>query len=407
MKCRHCQSNLTKTFLDLGTSPPSNFYLSHKKMLEAEAWVPLKVMVCTDCWLVQTVDYTSSDELFAEDYAYFSSFSQSWLEHSAAYVDQMIEVYDLDESSTVVEVAANDGYLLQFVANKGIPCFGIEPTKSTASAARAKGIEIVESFFGVELAKKLVADGKRADLLAANNVLAHVPDINDFVSGFSVLLSEGGVATFEFPHFVNLVKYKQFDTVYHEHFSYLSLTAVSSIFERNGLKIIDVEEIPTHGGSLRVHASKATSNRVIDGSVAEMMELETLFGIKTCSLYEGFQWDVDQIKYQLLSYLLEQKALGLTVVGYGAAAKGNTLLNYCGIRSDLVPWVVDKSSSKQNTFLPGSRIPVVDESWIRTHEPDIVLILPWNLKDEIMGQLAYIRDWGGKFCWAIPELFTE
>lgn len=407
MKCRHCQSGLTKTFLDLGTSPPSNFYLSNKKMLETEAWVPLKVMVCTDCWLVQTVDYTSSEELFAEDYAYFSSFSQSWLDHSEAYVNQMIEQYDLDESSTVVEVAANDGYLLQFVAKKGIPCFGIEPTKSTASAARAKGIEIVESFFGVELAKRLVAEGKIADLMAANNVLAHVPDINDFVSGFSVLLSENGVATFEFPHFVNLVKLKQFDTVYHEHFSYLSLTAVNSIFERNGLKIIDVEEIPTHGGSLRVHASKATSNRVIGSSVSEMMELETLFGIKTVALYEEFQQEVYQIKYQLLSYLLEQKALGLTVVGYGAAAKGNTLLNYCGIRSDLLPWVADKSSAKQNTFLPGSRIPVVDESWIKTYKPDIVLILPWNLKDEIMDQLAYIRDWGGKFCWAIPELITE
>lgn len=405
MKCRHCNSDLQLTFIDLGSAPPSNAYLTAKTLHAPEKWYPLRVLVCESCWLVQTEDFTQADELFDAQYAYFSGFSQSWLKHSEYYVTDMIERFQLNENSHVVEVAANDGYLLQYVKERNIPCTGIEPTTSTANSAREKGIDIVEDFFGINLSLQLVMAGKQADLMAANNVLAHVPDINDFVAGFTLLLKPNGVATFEFPHLYNLVKYNQFDTIYHEHFSYLSLTSVKQIFAKNGLQIFDVEEYLTHGGSLRVFAQRAdTGIRSISPNVTKVLQHEEEAGIKTTSYYNNFQYITDQIKNKFLRFLIEAKCQGKNVAAYGAAAKGNTFMNYAGVRPDLISFVVDRNPSKQNKYMPGSRIPIVDEQQLRISQPDYVVILPWNLKSEIMVQLEYIRKWGGKFLIAVPNM---
>lgn len=405
MNCRHCHAPLTLPLIDLGSAPPSNAYLTKSTLTTPEKWFPLKVLVCTDCWLVQTEDYTGAEELFDSEYAYFSSFSSSWLKHAEQYVDQMVNRFDLCSKSNVVEIAANDGYLLQYAKAKNIPCLGVEPTASTAKAAREKGIETIEEFFGVSLAEKLAANDKQADLAAANNVLAHVPDINDFVSGFVTLLKPNGVATFEFPHLLQLIQNTQFDTIYHEHFSYLSLTAVNHIFDNNGLQVFDVEELPTHGGSLRVYAQrKDTGNHSKRHSVNEMLGKELTVGMKEPHYYENFQTKANKIKDDLLQFLIEAKRSNKTVMAYGAAAKGNTLLNYAGIRPDLLPTVVDLNPNKQNKYMPGSRIPIVNESYIKNSQPNYVLILPWNLRDEVQEQLSYIREWGGQFLTAVPNL---
>lgn len=391
------------TFLDLGSAPPSNAYLASEELQAPEVWYPLKVLACDACWLVQTEDHAGREALFTKDYAYFSSFSDSWLRHSEAYVAEMIELLGLSADSTVVEVAANDGYLLQFVARAGIPCYGIEPTESTAKAAREKGIEIVEEFFGVALGERLACEGRAADLIAANNVLAHVPDINDFVRGFARLLKPAGVGTFEFPHLLRLVAENQFDTVYHEHYSYLSLTAVKRIFAGNGLTVFDVEEIPTHGGSLRVFAQRTDGPRPVSERVAHLLSRESAAGISSPDFYTGFQVRAERVKHDFMAFLVEQRRAGKRVAAYGAAAKGNTLLNFAGIRPDLLAYVVDRNPAKMDNFMPGSRIPIVAESVLRDDRPDYVVILPWNLRDEIVDQLKYIRGWGGKFVTAVPK----
>ncbi len=405
MKCRHCQSELKLTLIDLGSAPPSNAYLTEEKRHEPEKWFPLRVLVCDQCWLVQTEDFAQADELFDADYAYFSTFSSSWLAHSERYVTDIVQRFGLDEQSCVVEVAANDGYLLQYVKALGIPCTGIEPTASTASAARDKGIDIVEKFFGVKLARQLVAEGKQADLTVANNVLAHVPDINDFVAGFTLLLKPDGVATFEFPHLLNLIELNQFDTIYHEHFSYLSLMAVRHIFDANGLTVFDVEELPTHGGSLRVYAQRTdTGSKVINDQVRTILQKEERIGMGTVDYYTGFQGKAEKVKDDFIAFLIEAKRQGKSVAAYGAAAKGNTLMNFAGIRPDLLHFVVDKNPAKQGKFMPGSRIPIVSEERLIEERPDYVVILPWNLREEIMQQLANVHEWGGKFVTAVPEL---
>ncbi|MGE5294481.1 MAG: methyltransferase domain-containing protein [Solirubrobacterales bacterium] len=405
MKCRHCGAGLSLPFIDLGSAPPSNAYLTSETLHAPEKWFPLRVLVCERCWLVQTEDFAQAQELFNAEYAYFSGFSKSWLAHAEHYVAEMVARFHLTADSHVVEVAANDGYLLQYVKARGIPCMGIEPTASTAAAARALGIPIVEEFFGADLARKLVAQGKQAHLIAANNVLAHVPDINDFVAGFTMLLTPDGVATFEFPHLLQLVKQKQFDTIYHEHFSYLSLTAVHRVFSANGLSVFDVQEHPTHGGSLRVFAQRA--DRLIhptSESVARLLAVEEAAGMKTPGFYQGLQKAAEHIKDDLVAFLIEIKRAGKTVAGYGAAAKGNTLLNFAGVRPDLVSYVVDRNPAKQGKYMPGSRIPIVDEARLYRHRSDYVLILPWNLQAEVMQQLDSIRTWGGQFAIAVPEL---
>ena len=409
MKCRHCQSALTLSLVNLGSAPPSNAYLSEHELHEPEQWFPLRVLVCETCWLAQTEDFARPENLFSPDYAYFSSTSNSWLSHAHKYVDYAARRFNLDANSFVVEVAANDGYLLQYVRDRGIPCMGVEPTSGTAAAARAKNIAIEESFFGVALADRLLGQGKAADLMVANNVLAHVPDINDFTAGFARLLKPRGVATFEFPHLLNLISLCQFDTVYHEHFSYLSLTAVTWIFSKNGLAIFDVEEIPTHGGSLRVFACKTDAYNAFASSatrarIKSVLDNEAKNGLNSRAFCSDFQRRAETVKNALLSFLLEAKAEGKSVAAYGAAAKGNTLLNFAGIRRDLLPYVVDRSSSKQGKYLPGSRIPIVEETRLFETKPDYVLIFPWNIKDEIMTQLSYIRSWGGRFVTAVPHL---
>lgn len=405
MKCRHCQQVLNQPFLDLGSAPPSNAYLKPVSLQQAEIWLPLKLMVCEHCWLVQTLDFTGRENLFDAEYAYFSSCSSSWLRHAEHFVHMMEQQLALNERSKVVEVAANDGYLLQYVNAASIPCLGIEPTTSTANAARAKGLTIIEQFFGVALAKELVQQGHAADLTVANNVLAHVPDINDFVSGFATLLKPEGVASFEFPHLLNMVQQNQFDTAYHEHYSYLSLSAVQTIFLRNGLQVFDVEEWPTHGGSLRVLAQRNdVRTREVTGRVSAMLTREQQAGVLQANFYQQAQIKAEQAKFDLLQFLLDCKKQGLKVAAYGAAAKGNTLLNFAGIRSDLLPYVVDINPHKQGKYMPGSRIPIVDLSHLMADRPDRVLILPWNLREEITSDLTAIRQWGAQFVTAIPTL---
>ena len=405
MKCRHCATELTLPFLDLGSAPPSNAYLTEASINAPEVWYPLRLLVCQHCWLVQTEDHAGREALFTDDYAYFSSFSSSWLAHAKSYVEAMQARFALNADSRVVEVASNDGYLLQYVQAAGVPCYGIEPTASTAAAAKAKGLHVVERFFGVELAQELAAQGQQADLTAANNVLAHVPDINDFVAGFAVLLKPQGVATFEFPHLQQMVQQCQFDTAYHEHYSYLSLTAVQRIFAANGLQVFDVQELPTHGGSLRVFAQRVdTGSQSVTPAVQQVLVAETAAGMQTAEFYSQFGLQSMRIVRELLSFLVSAAHAGHPVAAYGAAATGNTLLNFAGVRPHLLPYVVDKNPAKQGKFLPGSRIPILDESFLRAQQPRYVLILPWNLQAEVMEQLSYIREWGGRFVTAVPGL---
>jgi len=403
MKCRHCNTELKHTFIDLGISPPSNAFLTKKALDKPEASYPLKVMVCDCCWLVQTEDFVRADEMFSMDYAYFSSFSTSWLNHAKSYVDSITSRLNLDENTTVVEIAANDGYLLQYVKNKGIPCYGIEPTHNTAKAARDKGIEIIEDFFNATKAEQLVKQGRQADLIVANNVLAHVPDINGFVKGFSKLLKVNGVSTFEFPHLLNLIEKYQFDTIYHEHYSYLSFTTTCAILKSNGMTVFDVEEIKTHGGSLRVYAQRSdTGKQPISKSVSELQKKENEIGISSLQFYEGFQKKAEHIKLEFLSFLTKTKQSDKKVVGYGAAAKGNTLVNFSGVGPDLLSYVVDKNIEKQGKYMPGSHIPIVEESRLKLDQPHYVVIFPWNIQQEVMEQLKYIQDWKGKFVTFIP-----
>jgi len=405
MRCRHCSAKLSLELVDLGSSPPSNAYLTPEMLLAPEKYFPLRIMVCEKCWLVQTLDFARADELFSSEYAYFSSFSTTWLQHAERYVAAMVERFKLNGNSHVVEVASNDGYLLQYVKARGIPCTGIEPTASTVRAAREKGINTIEAFFGAEFAARLAAEGKQADLMAANNVLAHVPEINDFLKGFAYLLKPEGAATFEFPHLLRLLAENQFDTIYHEHFSYLSLTAVAKIFSGNGLAVFDVEEIPTHGGSLRVFAQRAASGRhPVSDRVAAMLAREAEAGLSTAKGYEGFQLRAEKVKDDFVSFLIDARRQGKRVAAYGAAAKGNTLLNFAGVRRDLISYVVDRNPAKQRKFLPGSRIPIVSEDVLYRDQPDYVVILPWNLKSEVMQQLKDAGVSAARFVTAIPVL---
>ena len=405
MKCRHCGAVLELPLIDLGTAPPSNAYLAREDLSRPERYFPLRVLVCTGCWLAQTEDFSQADELFTAEYAYFSSYSSTWLAHSQRYVAEMVPRYALGERSLVVEVAANDGYLLQYVQQHGIPCLGIEPTASTAAAARAKGLAIREEFFGRACAGRLRDEGLVADLTVANNVLAHVPDINDFVAGFAQLLAPAGVATFEFPHLRKLVEGCQFDTIYHEHFSYLSLGAVDTIFSANGLAVFDVEELPTHGGSLRVHAQRRdTGARSRMAAVERVLAGEHAVGMHTADWYRGLQPVAERIAHDLTAWLIECRRKGVKVGAYGAAAKGNTLLNFAGIHRDLLPWVVDANPAKQGRFLPGSRIPIVALDHLVRERPERVLVLPWNLHVEVTKTLHMMAEWGGTCVRAIPTL---
>lgn len=405
MKCRHCASDLRHCCLDLGSAPPSNAYLSAEALWGPEIHLPLRLLVCTECWLVQTQDFAGREALFTADYAYFSSMSSTWLDHSRGYVNAMCQRFNLDASSLVAEVASNDGYLLQYVRDAGVPCFGIEPTASTAAAARAKGIETIERFFGRALGTELAAEGRAVDLVAANNVLAHVPDINDFVAGFAAWLKPQGVATFEFPHVLRMIEGLQFDTAYHEHYSYLSLTATRRIFEANGLRIVDVESLPTHGGSLRVFAQRSdTGNTVPTAAVGRVLAEEVQAGVASLAFYKDFQTRAERLKDDFVSFLIEAKRKGHRVCAYGAAAKGNTLLNFAGVRSDLIAFVVDRSPGKLGRFMPGSRIPIVDESRLEAASPHYIVILPWNLEHEVKVQLAHTQRWNAKLVTAVPKL---
>ena len=405
MKCRHCAAPLTRPLVDLGEAPPSNAYVEEADLDRPERRFPLRVLICERCWLVQTEDFARAEELFDGAYAYFSSFSSTWLAHAQRYVADMVARCGLGPHSHVVEVAANDGYLLQYVRARGIPCTGIEPTASTASVARARGIPIVSDFFGARLARSLAAQGSGADLMVANNVLAHVPDINDFVSGFAILLKLDGVATFEFPHLLPLVRDTLFDTIYHEHFSYLSLTTVDRIFAANGLNVFDVEALPTHGGSLRVFARRGdTGRRERSAELTRMLRDEADAGVATAAFYEDFQSRTKRIADAFRGFLTDAHQRGKTVAAYGAAAKGNTLMNYSRVGSPLIAFVADRNPAKQGKYTPGARLPIVNEDALRTTRPDYVVILPWNLKNEIMAQLDYVRGWQGQFVIALPEL---
>lgn len=403
MKCRFCATLLTDVFLDLGAAPPSNAFLTETLLAAPEAHFPLKLFVCGECRLVQVDEVQSHDAIFDHDYVYFSSFSTSWLDHARRYVDRAVSRLALDANSLVMEIASNDGYLLQYVKERGIPCVGIEPTGGTADAARAKGIETIQQFFGLAFARDFVAARGRADLIAGNNVFAHVPDVNDFSAGLAAALAPSGALTLEFPHLMRLVTERQFDTVYHEHFSYFSLHTARSILARAGLDVWDVEELPTHGGSLRLWASHAGVRRA-EPSVTALLDREREGGMLEDAYYADFQRRADDVKNECLRFLIEQRDAGRTVVAYGAAAKGNTLLNYAGVRPDLLPYVVDASPHKRGKWLPGSRIPVVNEARLREDRPDFIWILPWNLRTEIVAQLAYVREWGCRFVVAVPQL---
>jgi len=406
MKCRHCGESLDHTFLDLGFAPPSNAYLNAADLCAPERYYPLKLELCHHCWLVQTQDYTSAGELFSADYAYFSSTSSSWLQHAALYADAIVQRLGLTSDSLVIEIGCNDGYLLKnFVARK-IPCLGIEPTAGTAAAAERLGIPVIRDFFGERLGERLAAEGRRADLVAGNNVFAHVPDLNDFTRGLRAVLKAGGTVTLEFPHLLRLIEHVQFDTVYHEHFSYFSLYTVNRVFKAAGLRLTDVEEVPTHGGSLRVYGCHADDPRTDSESVERILAVEEKFGLQKISTYTGFQKRADAVKDALVYFLIEKKRAGKKVAAYGAAAKGNTLLNYGGIKPDLLPYVCDAAPSKQNKFLPGSHIPILPPSILMERRPDFLLILPWNIAAEIAREQRCIREWGGEFVTAVPEIQT-
>lgn len=404
MKCRHCGQPVRQTFADLGTAPPSNAYLPPASLNCPEVYFPLKVDVCTSCWLVQTEDYANADALFTGDYAYFSSTSSSWLEHAKRYAHMITQRLGLNANSLVIELASNDGYLLKNFVAMGIPCLGIEPTDSTAAAAEDLGIPVLREFFGQALGKRLSSEGRQADLIAGNNVYAHVPDINDFTRGMKAALKPGGAITLEFPHLLRLIERTQFDTIYHEHFSYLSLYTVKRIFEACGLRVCDVEELLTHGGSLRVYGCHADDPRAESAQVARILLREQHAGLQSLAVYQAFQARVDVIKNNFVAFLIEQKRAGKKVAAYGAAAKGNTLLNYGGVKPDLLTLVCDAAAYKQGKYLPGSRIPVFAPDKLKAFKPDYVVIFPWNIAAEVMAQISYIREWGGKFVTAVPTL---
>ena len=400
--CRFCHTPLKQTFCDLGMSPLSNSFLSADMLGSMEPFYPLHAFVCESCFLVQLDEFESPEEIFS-DYLYFSSYSDSWLDHCRRYTELMIDRLGLDTSSQVVEIASNDGYLLQYFADSGIPVLGVEPAANVAAVATQKGIPTIVRFFGAETATDMCAAGQRADLLLGNNVLAHVPDINDFVAGMKTLLRPDGVITMEFPHLAKLIEFNQFDTIYHEHFSYLSLLSVERIFAANGLQVFDVDELPTHGGSLRIYARHEGESAVTENIVA-LREAEKSAGLDQLSTYAAFRDRVEATKRGLLTFLIDAKSAGKRVVAYGAPAKGNTLLNYCGVRQDLIEFTVDRSPAKQGRYLPGTHIPILTPEKISETQPDYVLILPWNIKDEIIGKLAHIREWGCKFVVPIPAI---
>ena len=405
MKCRHCNSELEVPLIDLGVTAPSNSYLENKQLIKDEKAYPLKVLVCSKCWLVQTEDFVGAEQMFSHDYAYFSSFSSTWLNHAKQYVEMISEKLQLSNESCVVEIAANDGYLLQYMRQKKIPCYGIDPTYGTASFARKKGIEMIVDFFTPKLAYDLFNKNRQADLMIANNVLAHVPDINGFVESFSILLKPSGVITFEFPHLLNLIEKNQFDTIYHEHYSYLSVVVVQAILKNFNLEIFNIDELPTHGGSVRVYAQKNSSGKfLIDPSVDKILKKEIKAGVKTTNYYKSLQKNADEIKENFILLLNKLHDQGYKVAAYGAAAKGSTLINFSGITSDLISCVADKNTSKQGKLLPSSHIPIVSEADLINYKPDYVLILPWNIKDEVIDQLSYVREWGGKFVTIIPSI---
>jgi hypothetical protein len=403
MNCRYCRTPLTHTFLDLGFAPPSNAYLVEADLSKPETHYPLKVKVCDQCWLVQTEDYADAGELFSADYAYFSSTSTGWLAHAKRYADQMTQQLDLNANSFVIEVASNDGYLLKNFVEAGIPCLGIEPTASTAAAAERLGIPVLREFFGDLLGRRLAAEGKQADLIAGNNVYAHVPDINDFTKGLKAALKTGGTITLEFPHLMRLIEDAQFDTIYHEHFSYLSLFTVSRIFASAGLRVWYVEELPTHGGSLRIFGCHTDDARQTSEAVHRILQEEAQRGMRTLVPYVEFQPRADKIKNDLLEFLIQQKKAGKTVAAYGAAAKGNTLLNYAGVKPDLLAFVCDAAAAKQKKYMPGSHIPIVSPEAIVEAKPHYVLILPWNIVGEVKTQLNPSIS-GVRFVTAVPEL---
>ena len=405
MRCRHCGEPVDLILVDLGSSPPSNSYLTNESLRSPETWFPLRVLVCESCWLVQTEDFASAALLFDANYAYFSGYSSTWVDHCRRFADEAKSRFELGRSNRVIEVASNDGTLLNFFHMHGMKCTGIEPTTSTAAAARDLGLEVLEIFLDHETATDLATGGHVADLLVANNVLGHVPDIVGFASGCRQLLATDGVASFEFPHLVELVSKTLFDTIYHEHFSYLSLTSVESVFKTAGLKVFDVQQLPTHGGSLRVYAQRSESTRFdTSASVRRLRNHEGLLGVASSSFYWGFQDRADKIKDDFMRFLIDTERQGQYLVGYGAAAKGNTLLNYSGVRPNLMAYVVDNNPAKQGKYLPGSRIPIVDEQQIVDDPPDLVLVLPWNIRDEVARRLDLLDRWSGSIVTAVPEL---
>ncbi|QJD85219.1 class I SAM-dependent methyltransferase [Cohnella herbarum] len=402
--CRCCNQPLIHTFVDLGISPLANSYVTKVKLSHMEPMYPLLTFVCEHCFLVQVEDFESPEHIFS-DYAYFSSYSDSWLEHCRVYVERMTKRFSLSGNHQIVEIASNDGYLLQYFKEKNIPVLGIEPAANVAEIATQKGISTVVDFFGSQLAQSLREQGKQADLLLGNNVLAHVPDLNDFVAGMKLLLSDQGIITMEFPHLMRLLESNQFDTIYHEHFSYFSLSAVNRLFENHNLVIFDVEQLPTHGGSIRIFGRHShDESKAVSTKVADLLEEEVVAGMTKLQTYKEFYGKVVRLKRQLVRFLIDIKERGETVVGYGAPAKGNTLLNYCGIDQDYLDYTVDRSPYKQGLYLPGSRIPIYAPDQLKETKPDYVLILPWNLKEEIMVQTDFIREWGGKWIVPIPEV---
>lgn len=404
MNCRHCYATLQHVFLDLGFAPPSNAYLSASDLQAPEQYFPLKLFVCDKCWLVQTEDYSRSDELFTKDYAYFSSTSTTWLTHAKTYADMITSRLGLGSQSFVIEVASNDGYLLKNFVASGVPCLGVEPTDSTAAAAEALDIPVAREFFGQGFADKLVKSGKQANLIIGNNVYAHVPDINDFTAGMKTALKPGGTITLEFPHLMNLMGLNQFDTVYHEHYSYLSLQSACSIFTKAGLRVFDVEQISTHGGSLRIFGCHDADIRANSAAVARVLAEELNNGLQDLPTYQRFQRAADIVKNRLLAFLVEAFLAGKTVAAYGAAAKGNTLMNYAGVKPDLITFVCDAAAAKQNKFMPGSHIPILAPDELRKRRPDYVFILPWNIAEEVVAFNPFVGEWGGKFVVAVPEL---
>lgn len=404
MNCRHCEAELHLQLVDLGSSPPSNAYHTLEELHAPEVWLPLRVLVCEQCWLVQTEDYAQAEALFNGDYAYYSSTSQTWLNHAARFSNEIIDRLQLTENNFVVEIACNDGYLLKNFIAAAVPCLGIEPTKGTAAVAEQLGIPVLRNFFGKQLACQLAAQGQQADLIIGNNVYAHVPDINDFTLGLKALLKPGGTISLEFPHLMELLKHCQFDTIYHEHFSYFSLNTVQRIFAFAGLRVFDVQQLPTHGGSLRVFGCHEHDERPEDPSVKKLLRVEDTFGLKNKEMYTEFQARVNEIKNNLLLFLLQQQREGKKVAAYGAAAKGNTLLNYAGIRPDLLPFVCDAAPSKQGKFLPGSRIPIYSPDELKMRRPDYLLVLPWNLVQEIKDQNQALAKQGTQFVTAVPYL---